>query len=273
MAASSSSRITFSAARTPLDRQTGERIGILSEEGERRMLMEKTLPTSPSALFDDLLRLPVREPQATSIGIRTQGYAILLGERALLIDAVDELHQEVINDLIQRGTRPAALVLTHCHVAHYASVRTLHEDLGLPVLLHPLDAEDQDARASGVRFEDPMKSALLAELDVSVTHLPGHTPGHILLLWSGHGGTLFTGDCAIGPRPEERLAGGDTAMRPPFSFNADDDLLRQGWLSFDRPVAQILPLHGEPFIGRAVDPLLASLRQAERTPEFPPPTR
>lgn len=231
--------------------------------------MEKILPTSPSSVFDDLLRLPIREELATSIGLRTQGYAILLGERALLIDAVDELHLKVIDELIQQGTRPVALVLTHVHLAEYTStLRALHKDLGLPVLLHPQDSEAESAKASGVRFDDPTKSALLAELGVTVQHFPGHTPGHIVVHWSGHGGALFTGDCAVGAFSEERLAGGDMPLRPPLSFNDDDELLRRNWLSFDHPIEHILPLHGEPFVGRGGAPLLASLRRAEPSPEF-----
>jgi glyoxylase-like metal-dependent hydrolase (beta-lactamase superfamily II) len=231
--------------------------------------MEKTLPTSPSAVFDDLLRLPIREELATSIGLRTQGYVILLGERALLIDAVDELHLKVIDELIQQGTKPVALVLTHVHLTEYtSSLRALHEGLGLPVLLHPQDSEAESAKASGVRFEDPTKSALLAELGVTVQHFPGHTPGHILLFWSGHGGTLFAGDCAVGAFSEEHLAGGDMPLRPPPSFNENDELLKRSWLSLDHPFEHILPLHGEPFVGRGQAPLLASLRRTEPSPEF-----
>lgn len=130
-----------------------------------------------------------------------------------------------------RELRPASgrgplghIVVTHCHVDHAGSLAAVvAAATDAPVHAHPLDAavlraggpqppaipEGWIARLFGPLFGrvgprrfDP------AQVDVEVQdgdttpgglraiHTPGHTPGHLSLLWPDDGGVLIAGDAA-----------------------------------------------------------------------------
>lgn len=57
----------------------------------------------------------------------------------------------------------------------------------------------------------------------------------------------------MGPSRDQSAAGIERLLRPPFSFNTDDEQLRQGWAAFDRPVRHILPFHGSLYTGRSTE--------------------
>jgi glyoxylase-like metal-dependent hydrolase (beta-lactamase superfamily II) len=122
----------------------------------------------------------------------------------------------------------------------------------VPVFLHPLDARHPQAAAAGVPYEDPMGHPLLAEFGVEALHFPGHTEG-LVALYLPDGGTLLTGDAAMGPTAPQTEAGEEYLIRPPVGMNVDDAELRERWLAFDRPVASVLPYHGTGYVDRAAD--------------------
>jgi glyoxylase-like metal-dependent hydrolase (beta-lactamase superfamily II) len=224
----------------------------------------------PRAIFDDLLTLPVSDPLATANGYIAQAYALLTADKVVLVDAAYDRHRSIIDELVRGGRTVAAVVITHHHVlGEGAILRWLHA-IGAPILLHPLDVEQGLVKVPGTRFDDPTKAPGLADLGLDVTHFPGHTPGHVLLYWRAHGGVVITGDSAMGPNHDERRAGLTIARRPPPSFNEDNTRLRANWAAFDRPAANLLPLHGHPIVDQAeqMPAILASLRKPEPTPEF-----
>jgi glyoxylase-like metal-dependent hydrolase (beta-lactamase superfamily II) len=182
---------------------------------------------------------------------------------AVLVDAVFADQLPAIQAVAAAGHPPTALVLTHRHVVPQGdALGAVARAFGVPVLLHPIDAAHPQARVSPVPLGDPTTSAALRAAGVEALLFPGHTAGHVVLYGAAGGGFVVAGDCAMGPTAGEAAAGADVLVRAPLAFNVDDGALRRGWLAFDRPLATIGPLHGEPLAGRpaSVPRALAALR-------------
>ena len=147
-------------------------------------------------------------------------------------------------ELARSGGMPDLVVLTHAHGDHVGGLGALG---GIPVAAHSADA---DLLAEG-RVSRPMVPAAhcpedLREMiqgppmtieplhvdirleggqavpgfeDVQVIHTPGHSAGHISLLWEHAGGVLVLGDAAAnqgqltGPPVAEDLELADASLR------------------------------------------------------------
>jgi hydroxyacylglutathione hydrolase len=99
---------------------------------------------------------------------------------------------------------PAALVATHGHPDHVASAAEVTAAHGVPLHLHPADAQLYDGDSV------PLETGTFAGLAVDVRHLPGHTPGSVVLELGTPGGgrlaltgdTLFAGSVGRGADAE-----------------------------------------------------------------------
>jgi hydroxyacylglutathione hydrolase len=117
------------------------------------------------------------------------------------------LAAEMAAALESAGTELRAIVLTHAHLDHIEGVAELVAATGAPVHLHPGDlplynAAAQQAAMFGhrVRTPPPPDHELAAgqvmtvgECRLEVRHVPGHSPGHVLL-YSAEAGVAFVGD-------------------------------------------------------------------------------
>lgn len=85
---------------------------------------------------------------------------------------------------------PSALVATHGHPDHVASAAGVTAAHGVPLHLHPGDAQLYEGDSV------PLEAGTFAGLDVDVRPVPGHTPGSVVLgLTTPEGGRLaLTGD-------------------------------------------------------------------------------
>lgn len=111
-------------------------------------------------------------------------------------------------------------VLTHLHADHVGSAAILQQHGVSAALMHPLDAVDAvrgitmrnftlvwpfalfqrvlDARppapGAAIHVVADAHDGIFLTPNLRVIHTPGHTAGHISLLWHAHGGVLIAGD-------------------------------------------------------------------------------
>lgn len=100
-----------------------------------------------------------------------------------------------------------AILLTHAHIDHIEGVARLVARTGAATYMHPADAPfyqraDMQAAQFGMAVDalPPIDHALgegrplrLAGLDIDVRHVPGHSPGHVIL-YLADAGIAFVGD-------------------------------------------------------------------------------
>lgn len=116
--------------------------------------------------------------------------AAAAGGPCLVVDPGQEVAAPLAAALAEHRLVPAALVATHGHPDHVASAAALSAEYGVPLHLHPADAALYDGESV------PLETGTFAGLDVEVRHVPGHTPGSVVLgLRAPEGGRLaLTGD-------------------------------------------------------------------------------
>jgi glyoxylase-like metal-dependent hydrolase (beta-lactamase superfamily II) len=112
---------------------------------------------------------------------------------ALLIDAADEAPR--LAEFVKLGGEPATTVLTtHRHADHWQALAAIVAQTGARTL-----AGADDAEGIPVPTERRLQhgdTVHVGDLELTATHLRGHTPGSIALYYAdpdGHG-HLFTGD-------------------------------------------------------------------------------
>ena len=220
-----------------------------------------------SRLREDLALLEYSDPGAVRARLSTNGFALLADEGALLFDTGAEELLPLIEQLRSQGLALRGLVLSHRHIAGLGgAVPIISREYGVPVFLHPLDASHPQAMAAGIAYEDPVGHPLMTAFGVEVVHLPGHTAGSIGL-YLPDGGTLLTGDAAMGPTAVQTENGVEYLIRPPVMMNVNDAQLRAQWLGFHRPLTSVLPYHGTGYLDRGADlpTIMAPLTRMEPT--------
>ena len=178
-----------------------------------------------------------------------QSYALLRGERMILVDAVHQATRDAVDRWRERYT-PVALFLTHSDLLSQAfgPMSKVEEWLNAPVLIH-----SQDRQGPAVQ---PVEEAgeLLAQHQLSYYHVPGHTPGSSML-YAEPEQFLFTGDSAIGANYEKETTTFTHAPIRPTDWGG----FEQGWSAVDVPVRGLFPLHGKPAF--ALDDLISFKEQ------------
>ena len=119
--------------------------------------------------------------------------------KGAVIDPGDE-PERVVAAVKDSGMDPVAVFLTHAHYDHTGAVAGLLEAFpGLPVYLHDADYE-LGVSARGAMMPDAFRRTAsygegdvlkVGELEFTVLHTPGHTPGGVTLKCEN---ILFTGD-------------------------------------------------------------------------------
>ncbi len=219
---------------------------------------------------------------ADAFGTNCYVVATAPGEQCVIVDPGIGVLDRLDAVLAEHRLQPAAVLLTHGHVDHTFSVAPVCGARGIPAYVHPADAEllADPAKAFGtsldalfggrLTYTEPDDVAeltdgealVLAGLEITVDHAPGHTGGSVMFRlpaagspWAAEqlclsGDVLFAG--SVG---RTDLGGDDAAMQATLRDKvlplADDTV--------------VLPGHGpETTIGRerAGNPYLRGLAAA-----------
>ncbi len=141
--------------------------------------------------------------------------ALLIGcgetKRAVIIDPSYQSTETLLRYISTWGLEVEKILLTHSHWDHFADASLLQKKLGVPLFVHPLDAENvQRPGVDRIPLFFPIEPATVdhlvhereiiqvGKLAFEVIHTPGHSPGGVCyhekekrLLISGD--TLFRG--------------------------------------------------------------------------------
>jgi len=141
---------------------------------------------------------------------------------ALIVDPGGQA-QDLLAALDSEKLTVDAIVLTHAHVDHVEGLPLVHERTGAPIWLHDADrplydrATDQ-AALFGIRLPHlpAIDQALehgqhmrIADIEIEVRHVPGHSPGHVVL-YLAEARAMLVGDAIFhGSVGRTDLPGGD----------------------------------------------------------------
>nr|MDD6336205.1 MBL fold metallo-hydrolase [bacterium] len=144
-----------------------------------------------------------------SMDASENGYAIICNStrKTAVIDPSMDV-ERMLAQLSDMKAKVEAILLTHGHFDHIASVQKLKEKTGAPVYIHRLDApllEDAALNAStltGHPFTVGAADVLLedgqhltvGQMDISVTHIGQHSPGSSVY---SVGNAYFVGDAVF----------------------------------------------------------------------------
>jgi hydroxyacylglutathione hydrolase len=201
------------------------------------------------------------------------------GEECVIIDPGQDAERGIEELLARYRLKPVAVLLTHGHIDHVWSVGPVCGAKGIPAWIHPADrgllADPASGLAlnvgqelfGGITFTEPDDvreltdgAALeLAAMELTVGHVPGHTPGSVTF----RGGAddldaLFSGDLLFaGSIGRTDLPGGDHAT-----------MLKSLARTLTLPdETVVLPGHGpQTTVGaeRRTNPFLTGLEPAQR---------
>jgi glyoxylase-like metal-dependent hydrolase (beta-lactamase superfamily II) len=126
--------------------------------------------------------------------------------KAALIDAPQGSAKQLIERIKELGLSVECLLLTHSHWDHTADAAELKKELGIPLYVHKLDAQNVEEpgsdglpllidipKAKVDHFLEEGQVIPVGTLSLEVIHTPGHSPGGICF-YLNEQNTLISGD-------------------------------------------------------------------------------
>ncbi len=177
-------------------------------------------------------------------------YLIRSGGEAALVDAgTGEDTARILKNVKEAGVDPRSiryLFITHCHYDHIGGAAAIRNETGCAIVAHELDAvfmESGDSEVTaaswyGARIDPIMVDIKVAgpsgrfsvgELEVTLHHAPGHSPGSSVYTVSSGGGTVLFGQDVHGPLNDTLLSVREDYERSlEFMLSLEADILCEG---------------------------------------------
>jgi glyoxylase-like metal-dependent hydrolase (beta-lactamase superfamily II) len=164
--------------------------------------------------------------QSLTVGPFQSNCHIVACERtgeAVIFDAGDDADR-ILATVEAMQVRVKAVINTHAHIDHVAGLAGVVDALGVPVFMHRADMPVYDAlEQTAAMFGLPAPRRVnihgwleegeivrVGELEGSVMQMPGHTPGHIIVVFSASPLRAIVGDVMFqGSIGRTDLPGGD----------------------------------------------------------------
>jgi hydroxyacylglutathione hydrolase len=164
------------------------------------------------------------------------------GAQAIVIDPGEDAVTTLEYYFAANDLTPAGVLLTHGHPEHAATAYDLCAGWDIPVHLHPAD-RDLLTDPPEILLDLPDR-LVLADIEVTVDHAPGHTPGSVVYRVvadtdEGPAAVAFTGD-TLGFRTAGRPACGGHGAEDPTRLR---DSIATRLLVLDDDTV-VLPGHG-----------------------------
>lgn len=146
-------------------------------------------------------------------------------KRAIVVDPGGD-HARILERVEKLGLTVEAIVHTHTHFDHVGATREVQEATDAPAMLHELDLPlyrgmQMQLDTFGLPFRAPTPVDIdrflsdddvvtAGDVEASILHTPGHTPGSLCLTMSGDRPVLIAGDTLFqGSIGRTDLWGGD----------------------------------------------------------------
>lgn len=143
---------------------------------------------------------------------------ILAAEGSSVCTVIDPatLSARILERIRMEGFTLGAILLTHGHFDHTGALKSLHAALPqVPIYIHEADSDNAHNLSNGnliyTDFYADGDCVRVGDLDFTVLHTPGHTPGSVCLRAED---ALFSGDTLFaGSYGRTDLGGSDAQMR------------------------------------------------------------
>jgi glyoxylase-like metal-dependent hydrolase (beta-lactamase superfamily II) len=152
------------------------------------------------------------------------------------------------------SARVCCILLTHGHPDHVGALDAVRTATGVDVGIHPADAAHFDLKAD-FALEHGSKVAV-GRGHVSITHVPGHTPGSVCLLLNAQvlvGDVIFPGGPGYTASPEALTQSLESLGQTVFTWSDSTELY---------------PGHGDHTTVGSEHPAFERFLQGERDPEL-----
>ncbi len=135
----------------------------------------------------------------------TNCYVLTHGCESLVVDPGDDIGRLL---LAIRGTELRAVILTHGHADHHGALTALVAATGAPVMAHESDSGLLPLRPDIALYH--AQEICVGPVRLAVSHVPGHTPGSVVLgLNDGH---MLVGDSVFAGGPGHTETPADLAL-------------------------------------------------------------
>lgn len=127
-------------------------------------------------------------------------------KKAAIVDPSPKSFKNIASFIAQNQLIPEKILLTHSHWDHIADVSKCKNEWNIPIWVHPLDrANVESPGADGLPFWVPIEAAsvdhlfqdgesfFIGDIEFTIIHTPGHTPGGVCF-YSSQAKALISGD-------------------------------------------------------------------------------